>query len=316
MAQPAPTRSAAPISPSGGELPWLGLFHLSIVYIVWGSTYLAIRIAVHSGSGFPPFSMAAARTCAGGLLLFLWAWARRKSFRITLDQFWILTSSGLLLWIGGNGLVTWAEQRADSGYAALIIGSTPIWAALIESVLDKRMPSVLFVISLLAGFGGVALLSWPTIQSGDSADIASLIALLSAPFFWSCGSTIQRRRPVAISPMVSSGVQQLVGCAGFLILVGLTGEPRPSPTPSALAGWAYLVVFGSVLAFTSYVLALRLLPIRIVMTYAYVNPVIALGLGWLILDEPITWITLAGAGLVMVGVAGIFRDRFAVARST
>ena len=117
--------------------------HLGIVYLVWGSTYLAIRVAVREGSGFPPFSMGATRVILAGLLLLGWAALSRKRVRPSRRELLILAGSGLLLWSVGNGLVIWAEQRADSALAALVIGTTPIWAVLIEAALDRRRPSPL-----------------------------------------------------------------------------------------------------------------------------------------------------------------------------
>ena len=184
------------------------------------------------------------------------------------------------------GLVTWAEQRAHSGYAALLIAATPIWVTLIEAILDWKMPSRLLIGSLLTGFAGIALLTIPVFASGVSADLWSLIALLLASLSWGSGIILQSRRPVRLASRVSSGYQQLIAGVAFAALALLLREPRPDPAPEAWLAWGYLVVFGSVFAFTSFVQALRLLPINVAMTYAYVNPVIAMILGWLILREP------------------------------
>jgi drug/metabolite transporter (DMT)-like permease len=222
----------------------------------------------------------------------------------------ILAVSGLLLWGGGNGLVTWAEQRAHSGYAALLVGAAPIWAVLIESVLDRKVPTPLLAGSLLVGFAGIALLSAPVLASGVRADLLSLLALLLAGVSWASGTVFQARHPVSLGPRVSSAYQQLMAGLGYVLLLLLVlREPRPNPVPQAWLAWGYLVVFGSVFAFTAYVQALRLLPINIAMTYAYVNPVIAVALGWVILGEPITGWTLGGTALVLLGVAGVFRTR-------
>ena len=286
-----------------------GLFHLFVIYVVWGSTYLGIRIAVREGAGFPPFIMGAMRTLVSGGLLLLLAVFLRKRIKLTKGEIAILAGSGLLLWVGGLGLVVWAEQRAHSLFAALIIGAEPIFVALIEVFLDQRLPSLEFVLSLIIGFAGIAMLSVPVLSSNITADILSLGALLVAAISWGLGSILQQRKPVDISSTVSSGYQLLFGSVGLAAVALLVREPLPNPTTEAWLAWLYLVIFGSLLAFTSYVRALQLLPLSIVMTYPYVNPVIAITLGWLILGEPVTIWTITGAALVMVGVAGIFRTR-------
>ena len=172
------------------------------------------------------------------------------------------------------------------------------------------MPSFLLIGSLLIGFAGIALLSVPVLLSGTSSDLWLLIALLLAGLSWGCGTVLQTRKPVTLAPRVSSGYQQLFAGLGFVVAALLLREPRPDPVPEAWLAWGYLVIFGSVFAFTSFVQTLRLLPINVAMTYAYVNPVIAVILGWLILREPITGWTIGGAALVLLGVAGIFRDRY------
>ncbi|MFZ5898187.1 MAG: EamA family transporter [Bacillota bacterium] len=296
--------------PAGSTIPWAGLIHLFIVYVVWGSTYLAIRVAVREGAGFPPFALGASRVLLAGGLLILWAVLTRNRWRPTPKELAVLAATGLLLWTGGNGMVNWAEQRADSGYAALLVGSLPIWVALIEAILDRRLPSLLFVFSLLVGFAGVGLLTLPVLSTGTRSDILSVLALILAPICWGLGSIIQQRRPVELTVPVCSGYQHLFGGFGFLVLTIATGEPLPNPTPEAWLAWGYLLVFGSLIAFTSFIMAIRLLPMNIVMTYPYVNPVIAVILGWLILGEEITATTISGMLLVLLGVAGVFRDRY------
>ncbi len=300
----------------GREKPSLaGLGHLLVVYFVWGSTYLAIRLAVRDGAGFPPFYLGAMRVLAAGPLLLLWARMKSERIRPRPDEALVLFVSGILLWIGGNGAVMWAEQRADSGYAALLIGSLPIWVVVIEAIVDRRLPSRMLGFSLLVGFAGLGVLTVPVMAHGTRADLLSVVALLFAPISWGVGAVLLQRRPVALSPRASSGWQQLFGGAGFLLMAVIAGEPLPTPTPEAWAAWAYLVVFGSILAFTSFIYALRLLPASISMTYAYVNPVIAILLGWLILSEAITVWTVAGTVLIMLGVMGAFRSRYGRVKS-
>jgi len=285
-----------------------GLVHLLIVYIVWGSTYLGIRIAVREGAGFPPFVMAGSRILVAGSILLLWGALARQKLRPTRGDVAVFASSGLLLWLGGNGLVTWAEQRAESGYAALLVGSAPLWTTMVESFIDRRPPTLRLLGALLIGLAGLAVLNYPVLRHGSRADVLSALALLAAVMSWGVGSIYQKRRPVTLSGEANAAYQLLFGSVALLLVSMLAGEPRPTPTPSALAAWGYLIIFGSVVAFTSFVKALKLLPVSVVMTYAYVNPVIAVLLGWMILGEQITLWTFAGSVLVILGVMGVFHE--------
>jgi drug/metabolite transporter (DMT)-like permease len=219
-----------------------------------------------------------------------------------------LAVSGLFLWVGGNGLVNLAEQRAASGLAALLVSSTPIWTALIESVLDRRPPTIMLVVALAIGLGGVGLLSASSFST-DGTDATTVAALLGASLTWAIGSVLQHRRPVTVEPLVSAGYQLLFGGIGLAAARILAREPIPSPSSDAWLAWLYLVVFGSLIAFTSFVQVLRLLPTSLAMTYAYVNPAIAVLLGVLILQEPFTISTAAGMLLILLGVAGVFQAR-------
>jgi drug/metabolite transporter (DMT)-like permease len=297
-----------------GGLPVKGLLHLCVVYLVWGSTYLAIRVAVRAGAGFPPFTLGAMRVLIGGALLLGWAKLEGRRVAIARREAALMIAAGCLLWVGGNGGVMWAEQRAESGYAALLIGTTPLWVALIESRLDRRKPSLLLMGSLLLGLLGIAVLSAPVLRRGERGDTLAALALLLGGLSWGCGTILQRRRPVELAPRVSAGYQSLFGGIGFVLAALLLREPRPTPTPAAWLGWAYLLVFGSLLAFTSFVTAVRMLPTQVVMTYAYVNPVVAVLLGWLVLRERVTGWTLLGSAMILLSVAGVFRDRSRAAR--
>jgi drug/metabolite transporter (DMT)-like permease len=286
-----------------------GLGHLLVVYIVWSSTYLAIRLAVREGAGFPPFTLGYLRALPAGLILLAWGWLRHQRLRISWREAGLLAFSGTLLWLGGNGLVTFAEQRAESGLAALVVAATPIWTAIIDAILDREWPSWQLTAALLVGFSGIGVLTLPQISSGMEADVIAMAALIAASVLWAIGSVAQARLPVDLSARVSAGYQMVFGAAGFILVAALMAEPAPAPTNEAWLAYAYLVLVGSVLAFTSYVTALRVLPTRIVMTYAYINPVLAVLLGWMVLGEKITIWTMGGSLLVLVGVAGVFRER-------
>jgi drug/metabolite transporter (DMT)-like permease len=291
-----------------------GLISLGIIYVVWGSTYLAIRVAVKQGSGFTPFALGAWRTALSAAVLFLWAFLQSKDkkqiFRLPSKQdATTIVVSALAMWIGGNAMVMTAEQHVDSGIAALLVGSMPIWMTLIEAVWDRRRPSFMLSISMLTGFGGLIVLTLPILKHGTRADVLSAAMLLFAPVSWGFGSVFQARRPVGFTPAASAGCQQAAAAVFFLILALAAGDPFPAPTPQALAAGLYLAVMGGAVTFTAYLTALKLLPVPLVSTYAYVNPVIAVILGFLILDEPITIYTQIGSLLIILGIAGVFRDK-------
>lgn len=283
--------------------------HLSIVYVVWGSTYLAIRVGVRPEGGFPPFLFGALRVVLGGMALLLWAWGAGERIRLVRREFQVVALSGILLWTGGNGLLLWAEQRIESGYAALLVGATPIWVAILESFLDRSLPGVLLVASLLTGFAGAGLLSYSSWSQGHSTELLPVLALMVSSLCWGAGSMVHRRCPLEVRPRVAAAYQHLLGCCGFLAVSFGSRESWPAPSPAAWGALVYLLLLGSVFAYTSYLRALQLLPTRIVFTYAYVNPVIAVFLGWLLLNEAVTLWTLAGATLVMLGVSGVFAGK-------
>jgi len=286
-----------------------GLAHLLVVYVVWGSTYLAIRIAVREGSGFPPFTMAGTRIIIASCILFLLCLITRKSLRPTRRDWYVFAASGVLLWFGGNGLVSWAEKRAESGYAAILVGSQPLFTMTLESIIDRRRPTLLLIISLIVGMAGIVVLNYPLIEHGSRAELLPAIALCMAVVLWGSGMVLQKRRPVSLSGEANSAYQLLFGSGALLLAALITREPHPHPTPEAWLAWGYLIIFGSVIAFTSFVKALQMLPMSVVITYGYVNPVIAVLLGAIIIQEPITVWTVAGCALTLLGVAGVFHEQ-------
>ena len=289
------------------SLSSIGLFHLLVVYIVWGSTYLAIRVGVRPGSGFTPFVFGAMRVLTAGTILLALAALTHQRLRLTRKELLNLAGSGLLLWLGGNGLVIFAEQRTNSGLAALVISGVPIWVAIYNAIAARKMPSWMVISALLTGMAGIILLSMPLLLSGVKADFLSVVIMVSASISWAGGAWLQSRVKTTLAPGVNSGYQMFFGGIGFALTALVLREPLPTPIPQAWLAWSYLVVFGSLLAFTSFIQALRMLPSNIVMTYSFVNPIIAVILGWIILGEQITYWTVAGAALILLGVAGAFR---------
>jgi drug/metabolite transporter (DMT)-like permease len=286
-----------------------GLANLFIVYLVWGSTYLAIRIAVRPEAGVPPFTLGFVRMLVAGTILLIWGTLRSGTLRTGWREMGVLAGSGLLLWTGANGMVAWAEQRVDSSFAALLVATIPLWTVALEGFLERRLPSPRIAIALMIGFSGTVILSAPKLQTAAAGDTLSVVMLILAPISWALGTLLQQRHPVQMSARLSAGYQLLFAALGFGVLALLAGEPRPEPTAPALLAWLYLILFGSVLAFTAYVEVLRSLPVSLAMTYAYINPVIAVALGAWLLQESLSWHTLLGAVLVLVSVATIFRER-------
>jgi drug/metabolite transporter (DMT)-like permease len=282
-----------------------GLLALLFVYFVWGSTFLAIRIAIRGDHSFAPFMLAAFRTGGAGLVLLLVALACGHSLRVGWKPFAWLAFTGLLFWIGGHALVIWAEQRVDSGLAALIFASVPLWAVLLECW-RKNDWQAKKLLPVLVGFLGVSLvlpLDGSSLGGGLWIDGAALV--LSA-FFWALGSVLGDG-PARHLPLALTGGYQLLSASlvSFLIAL-LAGESRVIPGGEALLAGCYLLFVGTVLAFLAYAHTLRVLPVNLLMSFAYVNPVVALVLGALVMDEKLGVRSFAGMAIVLGSVAWIF----------
>jgi drug/metabolite transporter (DMT)-like permease len=273
---------------------------MAVVYVFWGSTYLAIRYAVQT---LPPLLHAAIRFTVAGLLLAGWVAARhRPQLRIGPAPLVTAAASGVLMLTFGNGLVSVGEQKVPSGVAALIVASVPLWVVLLRAVLADR-PAWVTALGVLLGFAGVALLFRP--GGGFAAGHAGLIVLAS--FLWAVGTLVVSRRPVPADPLVLSAVQMLAGGAALFALAGARGElGRFHPAEVSAKSWlalAWLVTFGSLLAFTAYVWLLGQAPVSVVTTNAYVNPAVAVALGVLVAGEHLTGAALVGGLLILVAVA-------------
>jgi len=289
--------------------PVTGLLCLAVIYVVWGSTYLGIRVAVREGAGWPPFWLGATRVFAAAAILLLVCVLRRTRIRPSRTDLMVIAASGILMWVGGNGAVNWAEQRIDSGLAALVVGAMPMWVVLMESVIDRRRPSMALVRSLVIGFAGLVVLTMPMWREGLHGELSGVAAVVLAAVCWGAGSVWLSRRPPSVNSVVLAGLQQFFGGLGFLVMVVIFAEPLPTPTPEAWGAWIYLMLVGSVFAFTCFIHAVKVLPVSLVSTYTYVNPAIAVFLGWLLLSEPITVYTFIGTILIVGGVYGVFREK-------
>ena len=295
---------------------WVGL---AILYGVWGSTYLAIAVAVQT---IPPFLMAAFRFGLAGLLLLGWmAWRHRDQLlRPTRRELIDTTIVGALLLGGGMGLVAWGEQTIPSGITALVVATMPVWVAVLARiVLGERLPR-LAGLGIVVGFMGVAILVGPTALGESGAlDAAGLAAVLVAPIAWSTGSLYAAHRAtLPRHPLVSTGGQMLAG-AGVLALMSIaTSEPgRFEPaaiSTESLAAFFYLAIVGSVIAFTTFGWMIRVAPLPLVTTYAYVNPVVAVILGALVLGEAIEPRTVVAGAVIVAAVALIVTARGRMAK--
>jgi drug/metabolite transporter (DMT)-like permease len=273
---------------------------LGAVYVIWGSTYLAIRFAIET---IPPFLMAAARYLTAGALLY--GWARfRGAPRPSLLHWRSAVMVGALLLLGGNGGVVWAEQRVDSGLAALLISTEPLWIVLLFWLSSGRKPlHPRVIVGLLLGLAGMVLLVRP---GGSGVDLLGAAAVMLASLSWAAGSFYGQRAPIPDSPLAATGMQMLAGGSLLLLASTLTGEPArfvlAEVSTRSLLALAYLTVFGAIVAFTAYVWLLRVASPVLVSTYAYVNPVVAVFLGWALAGEPLSAGMLGAAAVILVGV--------------
>jgi drug/metabolite transporter (DMT)-like permease len=277
---------------------------LATIYVVWGSTYLAIRVMVDT---MPPLLSAGVRFATAGAVFWiaLRMSGRGRKLRITRAQLAGAALMGLLLPFGGNGLVTVAEQEVPSGLAALIIGSVPLWVVLLRALHGERVPRLTYA-GVAVGFAGLAVLVAPGDRPGDAA-LWGLLLLFLASISWASGSFYSRRLPLPDDAFASTAFQMLLGGLAMVVaglLVGEAGEVDFAAfSLDSVLAFTYLIVFGSLLAFTAYVWLLDNAPISTVATYAYVNPVIAVVLGWAILSEEITLAVAAGTAAIVASVA-------------
>jgi drug/metabolite transporter (DMT)-like permease len=292
---------------------------LGTVYLVWGSTYLAIAFVVES---MPPLLAAGTRFLVAGLTLiaFLVArerWRRRRgiieALRLPRVVEWrTAVVVGALLLLGGNGMVSIAEQTIPSGIAAVIIATTPIWLSVFDALLTRRMPSLLAIGGLVVGLVGVAILLLPS-TGLDAFDPVGIGILVLATVSWAAGSLYARRGPLPPNQLLGTGMQQFAG--GLLLLaagvaIGEIGGYDPAAvTTSSLLGLAFLIVFGSLLAFTAYGWLLNHVAVTTVATYAYVNPVVAVALGFAFRGETLTPRSLLAAGLIIGAVVAMVSGR-------
>lgn len=290
---------------------WLAL---GTVYVVWGSTYLAIAIAVET---LPPLLYAGLRFLLAGVLLSAWLALRGVDLRISRRQLAGAAIVGILLLSVANGFVVLAERTVPSGVAALIVASIPLWIVVYRMIAREHVGRDLLA-GVLLGLAGVAILVIPGGLDGTIDPVGALM-LFGATLAWALGTFMTPRLATPRNVLVSTAYQMLAGGAALLVVAVAQGE-LASVDPAtfsvqSMAAFAYLVVFGSLVAYTAYTWLLQNAPVSLVSTYAFVNPVVAVFLGALVLAEPITPSILIGAAVIVVAVAFIVIRQNAARRS-
>ena len=288
---------------------WIALIAL---YIVWGSTYLGIRIAIET---IPPFFHAGVRFLISGLILVIWQ--RSAGHALPTRKQWISTAIiGSLLLLGGNGLVAWAEQFIPSGIAALIISSSPMFLVIGEAIRPNGVkPNWQGIVGILIGFAGIFILIGPSEISGSATKLNPLgiAALLAAELFWSTGSIYSKSVDLPKSSLMNTGAQMLIGSISLFIVSLVSGELHgwdvTAVSARSLYGLSYLILVGSLVGFVSYGWLLQNAPISLVSTYAYVNPIVAVFLGTWLASEPLEPRIWLAAGIIVGSVIFINSTR-------
>ncbi len=309
--EPIPAGSASKRPPSRALI----ILAFAAVYLIWGSTYLAIKYAIGT---LPPFLMAGIRFLSAGAILFAWGSIRGErsdtKARTSITQWRRAFITGALLLLCGNGGVTWAERYLPSGLTALLVATEPLWVVMLNWAIAGRRgsarPNAKVLVGLFIGLAGVAVLVSGGLNGGSGNAAMRWIgagAVIAAGLSWAGGSVYSIRRTIQASALLASGMQMLAGGA-LLIAVGLvTGEYRKLDFNQAswlsIGALFYLIVFGSIVAFTAYSWLLRTVSPARAATYAYVNPVVAVLLGWFIAREPVTVRTLLAAIVIVASVA-------------
>lgn len=276
------------------------------VYLIWGSTYLAIHYAIQT---LPPFFMAGTRFLIAGALLFTWSSFRSDSGWPTARQWVQAFVLGALLLLCGNGGVTWAEKYIASGLAALLIATEPLFIVGLNGILTKKRPNAKVLLGVLIGLLGVGLLVSGGLKGGTASPAMKWVgagAVITSALAWAVGSVYLNHRPMQASTSMASGMQMLAGGSLLSLTAIFSGELRgfriARTSWVSISALGYLIVFGSIIAFTCYSWLLKNVAPSRASTYAYVNPVVAVFLGWLIASEPLSVTTLVAAGVIVGSV--------------
>ena len=292
---------------SGLSCRWRVIAAFAAVYLIWGATYLFIRFAIET---LPPFLMAGTRFLVAGGVLYGVAWLGGAP-RPTRAQWGAAALVGALLLLGGNGGVVWAEQSVPSGLAALLVAMAPLWMAVLDWVRPGGVrPSGGVALGLALGFSGVILLVGPDeLVGGGRVDPIGAAVLILASLSWAAGSIYSRHGQRPASQLLATGMQMLAGGALLLLVGSATGEwarfDYRAVSLRSLAALGFLIAFGSLIGFTAYTWLLRATTVARASTYAYVNPAVAVFLGWALAGEALTPRTLLAAGVIVAAVVVI-----------
>ena len=275
------------------------------VYTLWGSTYLAIRLAIET---LPPFLMTGTRFTLAGLILFIWAVLKGERFIPPLNLWRRALVIGGLLLLGGNGGVVWSERYVATGLAALLVSTEPLWVVILNWAISRQRPNWKVLLGVLIGLVGVAMLVGDGLRSNGQSKWTLLAGgvVLVAAFSWAAGSVYSNRRPLKVSTLMAAGMQMLAGGFLLLLLAVVTGDPLrlnlANASWTSIGAFFYLLIFGSLVGFTAYSWLLNNVAPARAATYAYVNPVVAVFLGWLVASEPLTRQMLIAAAVIIGSV--------------
>ncbi len=278
------------------------------VYVLWGSTYLAVALGLQS---IPPLVLMGTRSTIAGVVLLAVEQFRRPG-PLQAGPWVAAAVGGILLFVGCHGTLAYAQQHVPSGLAAVILATIPFWIVLLNTVAPgDRRPSMWALVALAPGLAGVALIAWRGSSHEDSIDPKMVLLLAGSAFSWAAGSLVSQRQGTSTPALALSGMQLVCGGVVLLILGALTGEMRhfslADVTVVSWAGLAYLTFAGSVIGFTAYVWLLDNAPGPLVATYTFINPIIAVVLGWALLGERLSPRMLIGAALVIGSVVAVWR---------
>ncbi|HUI26419.1 MAG TPA: EamA family transporter [Candidatus Kryptonia bacterium] len=286
----------------------------ALVYVIWGSTYLAIRIVIVS---IPPFASAGVRFFCAGLLMLTFNRMRGRAIAVPRSELVSLAVIGFLLLVCANGLVSWAEQFVPSGLAALMAAVLPLWIGIIETLLPdgERLPPLGWA-GVLLGIGGLAVLLSPKLAHGFSADVRGEAAVMLASLCWATGSLYSKRVTFTVSPFIATGWEMLIGGSVLVLIAGASGQfARFAPSRDGLLALAYLILVGSCVGFSAFVWLLQHVAAAKVTTYAYVNPVVAVVLGSLLLGEPFTPAMALGTPIIVAAVVLVTTAKMQITRT-
>jgi drug/metabolite transporter (DMT)-like permease len=285
---------------------------LVCVYIFWGGTYLGMKFAVET---MPPFLMAGIRFSIAGWILYI-VYRLKGEKRPSLEEWKNAGIVGSLLLLGGNGVVAWAEQQVPSSIASVLVATVPLWITAFSYISGAKKPSAGSIIGILLGLCGIGALVWNSNgMASQSADPGGILALLFASISWSAGSMYSRKAKLPSAPLLSTGVQMIVGGILLLIAAAFHGDYRGfDPSVISTQSWialGYLVIFGSLIGYTAYIWLLKNAEPSVVSTYAFVNPIVAVFLGWLLADEKIGINAFIAVFFIIAAVVIItlFRDK-------